>query len=262
MRLIVNLTTLISTLMLSACMTKGSNPADPYERLNRKVYNFNMAVDATLLKPTAKFYKVIVPPPVRSGINNAYNNVAMLPTVANDLLQAEWRYAIKDSWRFMINSTFGIAGIFDVADKHFGLPPHYNDMGLTFAKWGDKKSPYIVIPLLGPSTIRDGMGMVFDYTLLSPYAYINNDAIVWGLAGLRYVDLRSQMFESEALMGEALDKYAFMRDAYLQHRHFRITGEQQETGDLYVDEDGHEDFGDYVDDDEGDDDSVPTKKSQ
>ncbi|CEK09841.1 MlaA family lipoprotein [Legionella hackeliae] len=250
MRLIVTFATITSSLMLSACMTKGPNPGDPYESYNRRVHNFNMAVDSTVLKPTAKFYKVIVPPPVRSGINNAFNNVAMIPTVANDLLQAEWRYAIKDTWRFMINSTFGIAGVFDVADKHFSLPPHYNDMGLTFAKWGDKKSPYIVIPLLGPATIRDGMGMVFDYTLLSPYAYINNGAVIWGLAGLRYVDLRSQMFETEALMAQALDKYAFIRDAYLQHRDFRITGEQQEIGSLYVDDDDNdEDIGDYIDDD-------------
>ncbi|KTD08625.1 VacJ family lipoprotein [Legionella jamestowniensis] len=250
MRLIVTFATVIGSLMLSACITKGSNPVDPYESINRKIYNFNMAVDATVLKPTAKFYKVILPPPVRSGINNAFNNVAMIPTVANDLLQAEWRYAIKDTWRFMINSTFGIAGIFDVADKHFSLPPHYNDMGLTFAKWGDKKSPYIVVPLLGPATIRDGMGMVFDYTVLSPYAYIDHAGVIWGLAAVRYVDLRSQMFETEALMAQALDKYAFIRDAYLQHRNFRITGEQQETGSLYIDdEDNDDDIGNYIDDD-------------
>lgn len=246
MRLIVSLATFIGSLMLSACMTKGPNPADPYERFNRKVYNFNMAVDATLLRPTARFYKIIIPPPIRTGVNNAFNNVAMLPTVANDVLQADWRYAIKDSWRFLINSSFGIVGIFDVADKHFGLPPHYNDMGLTFAKWGDKKSPYLVVPLLGPSTIRDGMGMVFDYTVLSPYAYIDYGGIVWGLAAFRFVDLRSQMFETEALMAQALDKYSFIRDAYLQHRNFRITGEQQETGDLYVD--GEDESNDYVDD--------------
>lgn len=245
MRLIAISATLISTLMLPACIHKGTNPADPYEPINREIHKFNMAFDATFLKPPAKLYKAVLPAPIRSGINNAYNNVAMIPTVANDLLQAEWRYAIKDTWRFGINSTFGIAGIFDVADPHFGLPPHYNDMGLTFAKWGDKKSPYIVIPLLGPSTIRDGMGMIFDYTVLSPYVYINNDAVIWGLAALRYVDLRSQMFETERLMDQALDKYAFLRDAYLQHRNFRITGEQEDTGALYVD---GEEAGDYIED--------------
>ncbi|KTD20202.1 lipoprotein VacJ-like protein [Legionella lansingensis] len=247
MRLIVPSTILASCFMLSACIHKGSNPVDPYEPFNRKIYNFNMAVDATMLKPPARLYKAMIPARVRKSINNAYNNVAMLPTVANDVLQADWRYAIKDSWRFVINSTFGVAGFFDIADSHFGLPPHYNDMGLTFAKWGDKKSPYIVLPLLGPSTIRDGMGLLFDYTVLSPYAYIDNAGVVWGLAVLRYVDLRSQMFETEALMDQALDKYAFIRDAYLQHRNFRITGEQ-ETGSLYIDDDDDAEMGVYIDD--------------
>ncbi|KTD16693.1 MlaA family lipoprotein [Legionella jordanis] len=250
-------TVLSGLTMLSACATTGSNPNDPYEPFNRRVYDFNMAVDATLLKPTAKVYKAILPPFVRSGVNNAFNNVAMIPTVANDVLQADWRYVIKDSWRFVINSTFGVAGLFDVANSNFGLPPHYNDMGLTFAKWGDKKSPYLVIPLLGPSTIRDGMGSLFDYTVLSPYAYIPEGGIIWGLAAVRYVDLRSQLFESEAIMAEALDKYAFMRDAYLQHRNYLITGEQQETGSLYIEDD--EGPSDYVDDEPA---SPEPKKTQ
>lgn len=248
MRLITTLTTLVSSLILSGCVFTGTNPADPYEPINREIHKFNMAFDATMLKPPAKFYKAVIPGPIRLGINNAYNNVAMIPTVANDLLQADWRYAIKDTWRFMINSTFGIAGVFDVADCRFSLPPHYNDMGLTFAKWGDKKSPYIVIPFLGPSTIRDGMGMVFDYTLLTPYPYINNDAVFYSLMILRYVDIRSQLLDSERLMGEALDKYAFIRDAYLQHRSFLINGEQQDTGSLYVDGEGDAQApSDYID---------------
>ena len=245
MRLIATLTTLVSSLMLSACIHKGPNPADPYECINREIHKFNMAFDATMLKPPARFYKAVIPAPIRTGVNNAYNNVQMLPTVANDLLQAQWRYAIKDTWRFMINSTFGVAGFFDVAEGRFSLPPHYTDLGLTFAKWGDKKSPYIVIPFIGPSTIRDGVGMTFDYTLFTPYPWINNDGVIYGLLALRYVDLRSQLFETERLMDEALDKYAFIRDAYLQHRHFLISGEQQDTGDLYIDE---EEIGDYIDD--------------
>jgi phospholipid-binding lipoprotein MlaA len=231
--------TLTSTLLLSACIKKGSNPDDPYEAFNRPIYKFNTAVDTFVLKPPAKVYAAVIPAPVRAGINNVYNNVNMLPTVANDLLQAEGQLAIKDTWRFIANSTIGIAGIFDPAST-FGLAPHSNDLGLTFAKWGDKKSPYLVIPFLGPSTFRDGMGMMFDYALFTPYPYIQSDAWLWGILGLRYVDLRSQMFDTEKLMADAIDKYAFMRDAYLQHRNYLITGEQQNTGDLYVDEEANE----------------------
>ena len=240
MRSIIKLATLAGTLILSACATKGTNPVDPYEPFNRKVYKFNTVFDKYILKPPARVYVAVLPAQVRAGINNVYDNVNMIPTVANDLLQAEFNLAIKDSWRFIINSTIGIAGIFDPAST-FKLPPHSNDLGLTFAKWGDKKSPYLVIPFLGPSTFRDGMGLMFNYALLTPYPYIQSDAVIYGVLGLRYVDLRSQMLDTERLMADAIDKYAFMRDAYLQHRQYLMTGEQQqESSSLYVDEEANE----------------------
>lgn len=234
-------------LSLSSCIKRGPNPQDPYEKINRKIHDFNMAFDATILKPPARVYKAMVPGPVRASIDNAYDNIHMLPTVANDILQAEWRYTIKDSWRFLINSTLGVAGFFDVASD-MGLPPHSNDLGLTFAKWGDKSSPYVVIPFLGPSTIRDGFGAFFDFSIFMPYPYIRDDAVVYGLLGLRYIDLRSQFFETDRLMAEALDKYAFIRDAYLQNRSYRINGATPlaDPGSLYIDE---EEVGDYIDDD-------------
>ncbi len=225
-----------SALILSACAAIGSNPDDPYEPLNRKIYKFNEVIDTVILKPPAKVYAAVIPAQVRAGINNVYDNINMIPTVANDLLQAQGNFAIKDTWRFVINSTLGIAGIFDPAST-FKLPPHSNDAGLTFAKWGDKKSPYLVIPLLGPSTFRDSMGLLFNYALLTPYPYIKSDAWLYGALGLRYVDLRSQMLDTDRLMATAIDKYSFMRDAYLQHRQFLMTGDlQQENSSLYVDE--------------------------
>jgi phospholipid-binding lipoprotein MlaA len=216
-------------------MHKGTNPVDPYEPFNRKVHDFNMAFDATMLKPVAKLYYYGVPPLVRKGVNNAFNNLDMPVTIVNDLLQAEGKWAIRDTWRLFVNSTLGVAGILDVA-QHFGLQPHYNDLGLTLAKWGDKKSPYLVIPFLGPSTIRDGAGWLFQFALWSPYVYINDTTVVYSLLGLRYIDLRSQLFETERLLNEALDKYSFIRDAYLQHRSYLIAGTEQDNGSLYVDD--------------------------
>jgi len=247
MRLIATLSIFTSSLILAGCIHKGPNPDDPYESINRNIHKFNTAFDATMLKPPARLYKWALPAAVRASINNVYDNVNMIPTVCNDLLQGDWRYAIRDTGRFAINSTLGIGGLFDVADTHAGLPPRSNDLGITFAKWGDKKSPYIVIPFLGPSTIRDGMGMMFEYTFLTPYPYINNDAVIYGLLGLRYIDLRSQLFETDRLMDEALDKYSFLRDAYLQHRNYRITGTMPEDGNSYVEEDANAGVGsDYV----------------
>jgi phospholipid-binding lipoprotein MlaA len=238
MRLNTLCSSMAMTLMLSGCANQGTNPADPYEPFNRKVHAFNTAVDSAVLKPTAQLYKMVIPALVRKGVNNVFNNLDMVPSVANDLLQAEGKWAIKDTWRFVLNSTLGIGGLFDVAEK-CGLPAHYNDVGLTLAKWGDKKSPYIVIPLLGPSTIRDGSGMLFQFALWSPYVYINNDPLAYGLAGLRYIDLRTQMLDSERLMDEALDKYTFTRDAYLQHRNYLMAG-SEDNGELYI-EDGKAD---------------------
>lgn len=123
-------------------------------------------------------------------------------------------------------------GLFDVA-KTFGLPPHSNDLGLTLAKWGDKNSPYLVIPFLGPSTLRDGAGWLFQFALYSPYVYINDDTVVYSLLALRYIDLRSQLFDTDRIMDEAFDKYAFMRDAYLQYRNHLITGTEPDNGALY-----------------------------
>lgn len=227
----------LNTLLLSSCAGVGSNPNDPYESTNRAIYKFNDRFDRLILKPPAKLYKAITPDFVRAGINNAYRNVNMLPTVANDLLQADWNHAIKDSWRFIINSTMGIGGLFDPASR-CQLPDHSNDLGLTFAKWGDKKSPYIVIPFLGPSTIRDGAGLLFD-ALFLPYFYIPEDAIIYGILALRYVDLRAQMLDTEKLMDDSLDRYTFMRDAYLQNRNYLITGKQESSEALYVDEDAN-----------------------
>lgn len=226
---------LAGVLLLSGCTCKGTNPADPYESFNRKVYQFNSRFDKIVLKPPALLYTKIIPARVRKGINNFYNNLDLIPTVGNDLLQAQGKWAIRDSWRFIINSSLGFGGVLDVAQT-FGLPPHSNDLGITLAKWGDKKSPYLVLPLLGPSTIRDGAGWLFQFALYSPYVYINNDAAVYSLLAVRLVDLRSQMFDAERLMDQALDKYAFMRDAYLQHRNYLISGGEQDNGSLYVDD--------------------------
>lgn len=225
MRLNFIVANIAGVFILSGCAHKATNPIDPFEPFNRKVHAFNTVFDNLVLRPPARVYKAVIPAPVRTCVNNFYTNLDMIPTVANDLLQAEGKWAIKDTWRFFVNSTLGVGGLFDVASK-FSLPPHSNDLGLTLAKWGDKKSPYLVIPFLGPSTLRDGAGWLFQFAIYSPYVYIHDDRIVYGLLGLRYVDLRSQYLETDHLMDQALDKYTFLRDIYLQHRNYLINGTQ------------------------------------
>jgi phospholipid-binding lipoprotein MlaA len=244
MRKIATFLNIVSFFLLAACASKGSNPVDPYESTNREIHKFNMAFDATMLKPPARVYQAVLPLAIRTGIGNAFNNVLMPSIIINDFLQAEWVYVIKDSWRFLINSTVGFAGFLDVADKGFCLPPHYNDLGITFARWGAKNSAYLVIPLIGPSTIRDGIALPINY-LFTPYPYLTG-GVLFVVAPVRYVDLRSQLLETDPLINQSIDKYTFIRDAYLQHRSFLITGEKQDTEDGagYVNE---EEVTDYVD---------------
>ena len=229
-----------SIVYLEGCQTRGPNPVDPYEPINRKIFAFNDVFDKVVLQPPAKLYVTIVPAPVRAGVNNVYMNINLIPTVINDVLQADFQQAIKDTWRFIINSGFGIAGIFDPAAARFKLPRHSNDLGLTFAHWGDQHSPYLMIPFLGPSTLRDWMGTIFEYTFFTPYPYIASMGTLYGVLSFRYVDLRSQMLDNDRLLAEAIDRYALLRDAYLQHRYYLLHPEQSDasdTGALYVEED-------------------------
>lgn len=226
-----------SILTAQSCFGLGTYPDDPYESMNRRIFKFNQGIDKFALKPVAKVYDHLVPTRARWVINNFYTNINMIPTIINDLLQIDFKHASQDGHRLVLNSTIGIGGIFDPASKN-GYPLRSNDLGLTFAIWGDKHSPYVVLPFLGPSTIRDGMGMLFDYTFFTPYPYIPSVPL-YTLLGVRYVDLRAQMLDTDRLVQESLDKYAFVRDAYLQHRNYLIQGEQSETdGSLYVEEDG------------------------
>lgn len=238
----------LSISFLSACST-GQNPIDPYEKVNRKIYAFNKAVDATMIKPPATFYNYAVCPQVKKGISNFFNNLGMLPTTANDALQGEFLQAYKSAWRFAINSTLGVAGVLDPASK-MGLPHHTNDLGITLAKWGDKESPYMMLPLFGPSTFRDTAGWVFD-GLFSAYPYIEPETLSMGLATLRYIDIRAELLKNDDILKEALDEYAFVRDAYLQNRQYQITGQAQnhkvstqanEDEVLYIEDEDEEDI--------------------
>lgn len=257
------------TLVLFTCyQSQAIGANDPYENLNRKIYKFNKAVDATLFKPVAKIYTAILPPQVRTGITNFFNNLQMLPTVANDLLQGKPVVAYKDSWRFFINSTLGVGGLFDVAEK-WGLPYKPNDLGITLAKWGDKDSPYFVIPIFGPSTLRDAASLPVNYGAFSVYGYINQTQTVYGLFALNMLEIRAAYLETEPVIDEALDEYTFVRDAYLQNRNYNISGKQPETQDnLYIDGadqpsvDGTDDGALYVDEDEESEAQITKKENK
>jgi phospholipid-binding lipoprotein MlaA len=209
------------------------NPADPYEPFNRVMYNFNDFLDRALLKPAAKLYNKVMPIPLKKGIGNMFSNLDNIPTVANDVLQANFYQAVSDSWRFALNSTVGIAGFFDVAED-LGLERNVEDLGLTFAQWGWKNSNYLVLPFIGPSTVRDGLGWPINYELLTIYPYVHPIRDRYIIYGVGVVSKRAELLRFQNVMEQAaVDRYVFMRDAYLQNRNYKIERNKQ-LGDPYL----------------------------
>lgn len=191
---------------------------DPFERFNRAMFHFNDKIDTSILKPVAKFYNAIMPKPLNKGVHNVFNNLNNVTSVANDLLQLHFVQAANDLWRIAINTTVGIGGLFDIGDR-IGLKQYNNDFGLTFSRWGWRRSTYVVLPFWGSKTIRDTAGMPVDWFYLSIYPYIYPRAVRWGVYGVGVVDNRAQLLEVESIVDEAaLDKYIFLRSAYMQHR--------------------------------------------
>jgi phospholipid-binding lipoprotein MlaA len=205
--------------LLSGCATNANK--DPLEGINRGIYKFNDVADKAVIKPVATAYKAVTPTPIRKGINNFFSNLASITTILNDLLQLKFASAFTDAGRFVINSTFGIAGIFDVAsmDK---LATHKEDFGQTLGFWGVGNGAYLVLPLLGPSSLRDVTGLVFDTSTTDPVNYVHNIGEVRLHNQIRItqlIDKRTDLLVASDLVDEAsLDPYAFMRDAYLQRR--------------------------------------------
>lgn len=222
---------LFMIVLLAGCTIKNAkNPNDPYENMNRKIFKFNKKIDKWVMRPPAAAYRKVFPLKVRRGINNFYGNLHLLPSIVNDFLQDDYPMAYKDVKRFAINSTLGLGGALDIAKKH-GLPYHSNDLGITLAKWGDKKSPYVVIPFVGPATIRDAVGLTIDYSFFTIFPYIQSFPVRYGLVGVDYVQIRESYIDKEPIIEESLDDYAFVRDAYMQGRKYQIEGEQPDDTD-------------------------------
>ncbi|CAN5337068.1 VacJ family lipoprotein [soil metagenome] len=230
------LSSLFCTILLSGCASTH-NPEDPYENFNRSAFKLNDTLDKAFLKPAAQFYKGLVPTVISDRVSNVFNNVASIPTIGNDLLQFDFYHMGRDLTRFVINTTIGLGGLFDPA-KCMGLPYHSNDFGLTLAKWGVKDSPYFVIPFLGPSTVRDAIGLV-PYYYMTVYPYIKPLSVRYSLLGLYTINYRAELLQVEDLANEiAVDPYVFQRNAYLQNRRGTINGKivEDSGNDIYVED--------------------------
>jgi phospholipid-binding lipoprotein MlaA len=205
---------------------------DPYESFNRVIFNMNEFIDRAALKPLATLYKNIMPKPLSKGVSNFFANFYTIPTVMNDLLQGNFYQTTSDAWRFTINSTIGVLGFFDVASS-MGLEPNTEDFGLTLAQWGYKNSNYLVLPIFGPSTVRDGVFGLPIYSFMTPYAYIPMD-VSYSIYALDITSRRAEMLNYQGVLDQVmLDKYSFLRDAYLQRRAYQIQ-RNTELGNPYI----------------------------
>ncbi len=219
--LVVGLVVLLA-LFITGCATSAKrDPRDPFEPVNRVTYRFNDAVDRAVLKPVAKGYKKVTPQFVRTGVSNFFDNLEQPTVIVSDLLQAKFRPALSDTGRFVLNTTIGIGGLLDPASAA-GLDRNDEDLGQAFGKWGIPSGPYLVIPLMGFSTVRDGIGSIGEiYT--DPTHYVERDAWRYSINGLGVINTRVGLLETEQALENTFDRYAFIRNAFLQRREYQVT---------------------------------------
>ncbi len=219
----LKMSAVMAVVFLSACSSNKyvAKPNDPLEPLNRGFYKLNKTIDALYINPTSKIYDKIIPEAIRKLISNFFGNLNEIPTIINSLLQTKYKQAADSTARFTINSTLGVGGLFDIASKA-KIKHAKEDFGKTLAVWGYQDSHYLVLPIVGPTTVRDGVGFVGNAFITVPY-YLQPK---WRN---RYefsyvVNRRSELQETESLITAAgVDEYTLVRDAYLQHREYTIS---------------------------------------
>jgi phospholipid-binding lipoprotein MlaA len=238
---------LLSAVLLNAgCASrKASKPesepnVDPLEVINRPIYKFNDVTDRYILRPVAKGYQFITPNVVETGVSNFFDNITYPITIVNGFLQGKFKQGFADTGRFVVNTTIGLLGLFDPATP-IGLERHEEDFGQTFAKWGIPAGPYIVVPLLGPRTVRSGIGTFAD-TQVNPLILYSNTSVRDKLLILWAIESRAALIGPDKLVFEAFDPYLFVRDAYLQNREFLINDGVLNETDEGFDDDFDDDF--------------------
>ena len=202
-------------------MTDRADAYDPWEGMNRKTFAFNDAIDRAVLKPVAQGYQKVTPGFVREGVNNFFGNLEDVGTGLNNFLQGKFAEGVSDTGRIVVNTVLGVFGLWDVATP-MGLEKHDEDFGQTLGAWGVNPGPYFVIPLLGPSTVRDAPARFVDPQWYWP-RYIDNDTLYWSIFGLDKVRQRANLLKAETVLDEAsIDRYSFLRDAWWQRRRNQV----------------------------------------
>ena len=244
---------ILITLLFSATIAIAEeNPKDPYEGFNRGVYKFNDTIDGAILKPIAMGYNYVTPDVAKKGVNNFYNNITDFITAVNSFLQLNFEQGMTDAGRVIVNTTVGLLGFIDVSSTNVNNYKERNreDFGTTLARYGWRDSAYLVLPLFGPSTFRDGTGLAVDGLFIDPIGYIDNVRLRNALYVGKIINTRAQLLDATNLMDDAsIDPYAFQRDSWLQMREAQIAGKQEIDYDEYLDYLSEDDTFDYSTDD-------------
>lgn len=226
----------LAALALTGCATlppdAPRDPRDPWEPFNRSMWAVNDTLDRGIARPVARGYVKVVPQPMRTGIGNFFTNLAYPSTVANSLLQGKFGQFANDLGRLVVNTTFGIGGLFDPATQ-MGLAMNDEDLGQTLGKWGLPPGPFLMRPVFGPSTVRDTFGDAADFWI-DPKHYVTNDWVKYGLYVQELVHRRAQLLAAEAVQDNAYDPYAFMRNAWLQRREYLIRDGAVDDDDVEI----------------------------
>lgn len=242
----MRITLMLMTLLLSVTSVAEETNPDPWEGFNRSVFAFNETLDEYVARPVAKGYQYITPEPVDQSVSAFFSNLGDVLVIVNDLGQLKFAQAASDTARFLINSTIGFFGFFDVA-SHIGLEKHDEDFGQTLGYWGVGSGPYLMLPVLGPSTVRDATGKGMDYVSTLSYTNLGETfAQSSGLFLVNNIDGRADLIASEGLISG--DRYTFIRSFYLQRREYLVN-----DGVVEDEFEDFDDFDDEEDDDWGDD---------
>jgi phospholipid-binding lipoprotein MlaA len=212
----------LATLLLAACTSQPLKPdqRDPLEKLNRSMYTLNDGLDRAIARPVARTYRRITPAIVQTGVSNFWSNVNYPTTIVNEFLQGKPRAGLSDLARFLLNTVAGVGGLLDPATAA-GLDRNDEDFGQTLGKWGVPAGPYLMLPLLGPSSIRDGTGRIAD-RYSDPVNYLEHWEWRYGLDGFRLLERRARLLPVTDTLQDVYDPYAFIRNAYFQQRDYAV----------------------------------------
>lgn len=230
---------LLTSLSLPLAAEEESGTYDPFEPLNRKIFVFNEGLDEYILEPVARGYRNVTPDPVERGVSNFISNLVDFNNIVNSILQGRVGDAIHSTGRFLANTTIGLGGLFDVASQ-MGVEQRSADFGQTLATWGVGQGPFLMVPVLGPRTLRSGVGTGVDVYISLPYQS-DDSYISWGYTVVEAIDLRAQLLGADELISG--DRYIFFRDAYIQRRQYLLSGGViDDTFSDFEDEEDYEEF--------------------